>query len=81
MDANKDGSINSDEIKKVKSIELESKDLTNADLAGLSEAVNCEKINLENNKNITNISFVKNLKQLKDTVFKRNSCYRFYSIK
>ena len=66
VDANKDGSINSDEIKKVKSIELESKDLTNADLAGLSEAVNCEKINLENNKNITNISFVKNLKQLKE---------------
>ena len=65
-DANKDGSINSDEIKKVKSIELESKDLTNADLAGLSEAVNCEKINLENNKNITNISFAKNLKQLKE---------------
>lgn len=65
-DANKDGSINSDEIKAVKSIELESKDLTNADLAGLSEAVNCEKINLENNKNITDISFAKNLKQLKE---------------
>ena len=65
-DANKDGSINSDEIKTVKSIELESKDLTNADLAGLSEAVNCEKINLENNKNITDISFAKNLKQLKE---------------
>ena len=64
-DANNDGMISTEEIKNVKSINLENKDLTNADLAGLSEAVNCTKIDLENNKNITDISFVKNLKQLK----------------
>lgn len=64
-DTNNDGMISTEEIKNVKSINLEAKDLTNADLAGLSEAVNCEKIDLENNKNITDISFVKNLKQLK----------------
>lgn len=64
-DANNDGMISTEEIKNVKSINLENKDLTNADLAGISEAVNCEKIDLENNKNITDISFIKNLKQLK----------------
>ena len=64
-DTNGDGMISTEEIKNVKSINLEAKDLTNADLAGLSEAVNCEKIDLENNKNITDISFVKSLKQLK----------------
>ncbi len=64
-DTNNDGMISAEEIKDVKSINLEAKDLANADLAGLSEAVNCEKIDLENNKNITDISFVKNLKQLK----------------
>ena len=64
-DANNDGMISTEEIKNVKSINLENKDLTNTDLAGLSEAVNCTKIDLENNKNITDISFIKNLKQLK----------------
>lgn len=64
-DANNDGMISTEEIKNVKSINLENKDLTNADLAGLSEAVNCTKIDLENNKNITDISSIKNLKQLK----------------
>ena len=64
-DRNNDGMISTEEIKNVKFINLENKDLTNADLAGLSEAVNCEKIDLENNKNITDISFIKNLKQLK----------------
>ena len=64
-DANNDGMISTEEIKNVKLINLENKDLTNADLAGLSEAVNCTKIDLENNKNITDISFIKNLKQLK----------------
>ena len=64
-DAYNDGMISTVEIKNVKSINLENKDLTNADLAGLSEAVNCTKIDLENNKNITDISFIKNLKQLK----------------
>ena len=73
--------ISTEEIKNVKSINLENKDLTNADLAGLSEAVNCEKIDLENNKNITDISFIKNLKQVKNTLSKRNICDRFYSIK
>ena len=43
-DANNDGMISTEEIKNVKSINLENKDLTNADLAGLSEAVNCKKI-------------------------------------
>ena len=37
-DANNDGMISTEEIKNVKSINLENKDLTNADLAGLSEA-------------------------------------------
>lgn len=64
-DRNNDGMISIEEIKNVKFINLENKDLTNADLAGLSEAVNCTKIDLENNKNITDISFIKNLKQLK----------------
>ena len=64
-DRNNDGMISTEEIKNVKFINLENKDLTNADLAGLSEAVNCTKIDLENNKNITDISFIKNLKQLK----------------
>lgn len=71
-DTNNDGMISTEEIKNVKSINLENKDLTNADLAGLSEAVNCEKIDLENNKNITDISFVKNLKQLK-TIYLRGT--------
>lgn len=64
-DRNNDGMISIEEIKNVKFINLENKDLTNADLAGLSEAVNCTKIDLENNKNITDIRFIKNLKQLK----------------
>lgn len=34
-DANNDGMISTEEIKNVKSINLENKDLTNADLAGL----------------------------------------------
>lgn len=71
-DTNNDGMISTEEIKNVKSINLENKDLTNADLTGLSEAVNCEKIDLENNKNITDISFVKNLKQLK-TIYLRGT--------
>ncbi len=79
-DANKDGSINSDEIKTVKSINLENKDLTNADLAGLSEAVNCEKIDLENNKNITDISFIKNLKQLKTLYLRGTSVTDFTAL-
>lgn len=35
--------ISIEEIKNVKFINLENKDLTNADLAGLSEAVNCKR--------------------------------------
>lgn len=42
--------ISTEEIKNVKLINLENKDLTNADLAGLSEAVNCKKIDLETTK-------------------------------
>lgn len=71
-DRNNDGMISTEEIKNVKFINLENKDLANADLAGLSEAVNCKKIDFENNKNITDISFVKNLKQLK-TIYLRGT--------
>lgn len=77
-DENHDGMISTEEIKKVKSISLENKDLTNADLAGLSEAINCEKIDLENNKNITDISFVKDLKQLK-TLYLRGTSITSYA--
>ena len=79
-DANNDGMISTEEIKNVKSINLENKDLTNADLAGLSEAVNCEKIDLENNKNITDISFVKNLKQLKTLYLRGTSVTDFTAL-
>ena len=79
-DANNDGMISTEEIKNVKSINLENKDLTNADLAGLSEAVNCKKIDLENNKNITDISFVKNLKQLKTLYLRGTSVTDFTAL-
>ena len=79
-DANNDGMISTEEIKNVKSINLENKDLTNADLAGLSEAVNCEKIDLENNKNITDISLVKNLKQLKTLYLRGTSVTDFTAL-
>ena len=72
--------ISTEEIKNVKSINLENKDLTNADLAGLSEAVNCEKIDLENNKNITDISFIKNLKQLKTLYLRGTSVTDFTAL-
>ena len=80
-DANNDGMISTEEIKNVKSINLENKDLTNADLAGLSEAVNCEKIDLENNKKHHRHQFHKEFKTVKNTLSKRNICDRFYSIK
>lgn len=79
-DRNNDGMISTEEIKNVKSINLENKDLTNADLAGLSEAVNCTKIDLENNKNITDISFVKNLKQLKTLYLRGTSVTDFTAL-
>mgnify|MGYP000378002572 FL=1 len=79
-DRNNDGMISIEEIKNVKFINLENKDLTNADLAGLSEAVNCEKIDLENNKNITDISFVKNLKQLKTLYLRGTSVTDFTAL-
>ena len=79
-DTNNDGMISAEEIKDVKSINLEAKDLTSADLAGLSEAVNCEKIDLENNKNITDISFVKNLKQLKTLYLRGTSVTDFTAL-
>ena len=79
-DTNNDGMISTEEIKNVKSINLENKDLTNADLAGLSEAVNCTKIDLENNKNITDISFVKNLKQLKTLYLRGTSVTDFTAL-
>ena len=79
-DANNDGMISTEEIKNVKFINLENKDLTNADLAGLSEAVNCEKIDLENNKNITDISFIKNLKQLKTLYLRGTSVTDFTAL-
>lgn len=79
-DRNNDGMISTEEIKNVKFINLENKDLTNADLAGLSEAVNCEKIDLENNKNITDISFVKNLKQLKTLYLRGTSVTDFTAL-
>lgn len=79
-DRNNDGMISTEEIKNVKSINLENKDLANADLAGLSEAVNCEKIDLENNKNITDISFIKNLKQLKTLYLRGTSVTDFTAL-
>ena len=79
-DRNNDGMISTEEIKNVKFINLENKDLMNADLAGLSEAVNCEKIDLENNKNITDISFVKNLKQLKTLYLRGTSVTDFTAL-
>ena len=79
-DTNNDGMISTEEIKNVKSINLENKDLTNADLAGLSEAVNCTKIDLENNKNITDISFIKNLKQLKTLYIRGTSVTDFTAL-
>ena len=79
-DRNNDGMISTEEIKNVKLINLENKDLTNADLAGLSEAVNCEKIDLENNKNITDISFIKNLKQLKTLYLRGTSVIDFTAL-
>ena len=79
-DRNNDGMISTEEIKNVKFINLENKDLTNADLAGLSEAVNCKKIDFENNKNITDISFVKNLKQLKTLYLRGTSVTDFTAL-
>ena len=79
-DRNNDGMISTEEIKNVKLINLENKDLTNADLAGLSEAVNCTKIDLENNKNITDISFIKNLKQLKTLYLRGTSVTDFTAL-
>lgn len=79
-DRNNDGMISIEEIKNAKFINLENKDLTNADLAGLSEAVNCKKIDLENNKNITDISFVKNLKQLKTLYLRGTSVTDFTAL-
>lgn len=79
-DRNNDGMISTEEIKNVKFINLENKDLTNADLAGLSEAVNCKKIDLENNKNITDISFAKNLKQLKTLYLRGTSVTDFTAL-
>ena len=80
-DANNDGMISTEEIKNVKSINLENKDLTNADLAGLSEAVNCKKDRSRKQQKHHRYQFRKEFKTIKNTLSKRNICDRFYSIK
>ena len=80
-DANNDGMISTEEIKNVKSINLENKDLTNADLAGLSEAVNCDKDRSRKQQKHHRHQFHKEFKTVKNTLSKRNICDRFYSIK
>ena len=64
VDEDCNGEISFKEIKNASSINLYSKDLKNEDLNGLEYAVNCTDIDLGNNTEISNISFVKNMTKL-----------------
>ena len=65
VDENNDGQISTEEIKKVKEIDFSEKyDVSDEDMAGVDQAINCERIDLENNKHITKLDFAKNLTKL-----------------
>ena len=58
VDENNDGQISTEEIKKVKEIDFSEKyDVSDEDMAGVDQAINCERIDLENNKHITKFDF------------------------
>lgn len=65
VDANKDGQVSEEEIKKVYNIDLYyAEGLTNEDMEGLEQAVNCHIMDLGYNKDITKINFAQNMKNL-----------------
>lgn len=66
ISGNKDYRIDTDEIKKAVKIEGHYSRISDSDLSYLKKAVNCESIDLSDNKGITDLSFVNNMPKLKE---------------
>lgn len=64
VDKNKDGQIDSQEIKEVNYLYAYDHNLTDEDMQGVNQAVNCESIDLEDNAEITKLDFAKNMSHL-----------------
>lgn len=62
----KDYRIDTDEIKKAVKIEGHYSRISDSDLSYLKKAVNCESIDLSDNKGITDLSFVNDMPKLKE---------------
>ena len=65
-DVNKDYMIDTTEMNHVKRIQADYKEIENSDLEYLKKAINCEKMDISDNKDITDLSFVKNMPYLKE---------------
>ena len=66
VDVNKDYMIDTTEMNHVKRIQADYREIENSDLEYLKTAVNCEKMDISDNKDITDLSFVKNMQYLKE---------------
>ena len=58
--------IDTTEMNHVKRIQADYKEIENSDLEYLKKAINCEKMDISDNKDITDLSFVKNMPYLKE---------------
>lgn len=65
-DVNKDYMIDTTEMNHVKRIQADYKEIENSDLEYLKKAINCEKMDISDNKDITDLSFIKNMPYLKE---------------
>lgn len=65
-DVNKDYMIDTTEMNHVKRIQADYKEIENSDLEYLKKAINCEKMDISDNKAITDLSFIKNMPYLKE---------------
>ena len=77
-DKDNDGQISKSEIQNVESIDVEHNWYTDIkvsddDMQGVELAVNCKELYLEGNDKITNLDFVKDMKQLKKVDFEGTS--------
>lgn len=65
-DVNKDYMIDTTEMNHVKRIQADYKEIENSDLEYLKKAINCEKMDISDNKAITDLSFVNDMPYLKE---------------
>ena len=66
VDVNKDYMIDTTEMNNVKRIQADYKHVKDSDLEYLKKAVNCEKMDISDNKGITDLSFVNDMPYLKE---------------